>query len=125
MRTSRTHPLQIAAIQPQQGFGKIGITFCPGKKQPGAMTGGRDRDLGIDLDAVQAFGAAAVLTLIEEHEMRALGVEGLGTQVAARHMDWLHLPIRDVPRHEPKYERLIHHSKAPKPKSPNDHGRHS
>ena len=96
MRTSQTHPLQIAAVEPQPGFGKIGITFCPGKKQPNAMTGGWDRDLGLDLDAVQAFGAAAVLTLIEEHEIRALGVENLGEQVAARHMEWLHMPIRDV-----------------------------
>jgi ADP-ribosyl-[dinitrogen reductase] hydrolase len=96
MRNSQTHPLQIAAVEPQPGFGKIGITFCPGKKQPGAMTGGWDRDLGLDLDAVQAFGAAAVVTLLEGHEMRALRVEELGAQVAARNMDWLHLPIRDV-----------------------------
>jgi ADP-ribosyl-[dinitrogen reductase] hydrolase len=96
MRTSQTHPLQIAAVEPQPGFGKIGITFCPGKKQPNAMTGGWDRDLGLDLDAVQAFGAAAVITLIEEHEMLALGVKDLGAQVAVRHMDWHHMPVQDV-----------------------------
>ncbi|WP_027442567.1 ADP-ribosylglycohydrolase family protein [Erythrobacter cryptus] len=96
MRTSHTHPLQIAAITPQPGFGTIGITFCPGKKQPHAMSGGWDRDLGLDLDVIADFGAAAVVTLIEPHEMRALGVEDLGSEVAARHMDWLHLPIPDV-----------------------------
>jgi ADP-ribosyl-[dinitrogen reductase] hydrolase len=102
MRTSLTHPLQIAAVRPQPGFGQIGITFCPGKKQPSAMTGGWDRDLGLDLDAVRDFSAAALLTLLEPHEMRLLGVEALGEQTALRHIDWLHLPIRDgsVPGHE-------------------------
>jgi ADP-ribosyl-[dinitrogen reductase] hydrolase len=94
--------LQIAAVRPQPGFGQIGITFCPGKKQPSAMTGGWDRDLGLDLDAVRDFSAAALLTLLEPHEMRLLGVEALGEQTALRHIDWLHLPIRDgsVPGHE-------------------------
>ncbi len=39
MRTSHTNPLQIVAVQAQPGQGQIGITFCPGKKQPLAMTG--------------------------------------------------------------------------------------
>ncbi len=46
MRTSLTHPLQIATFQPFPGSGKIGITFCPGKVQPGAMSGSWNRDLG-------------------------------------------------------------------------------
>lgn len=105
MRTSRTHPLQIAAVEPQPGFGLIGITFCPGKKQPSAMTGGWERDLGLDLDAVRDFGAAALVTLIEHHELQALGVEEIGHQTALRHMDWLHLPIRDVSVPGPEFER--------------------
>ena len=73
MRTSVTHPLQIAEVEVAPGFGKIGITFCPGKKQKNAATGSWDRDLALDLDAIAAWGAAAVLTLLEDQEIEALG----------------------------------------------------
>jgi ADP-ribosyl-[dinitrogen reductase] hydrolase len=39
-RTSKTHPLQIAELPLGDGQGRIGLTFCPGKRQPQAMTGG-------------------------------------------------------------------------------------
>lgn len=96
MRTSHTHPLQIAEVRPAPGMGRIGITFCPGKVQPSAMTGGWSRDLGIDVDAIAAWGASAVVTLVEDHELTSLNVEGLGDAVRRRHMDWYHLPIVDV-----------------------------
>lgn len=96
VRTSTTHPLLVAQVKASPDFGAIGLTFCPGKKQASAMTGGWERDLDIDLDAVSAFGAAALVTLVEDHEMEALGVRQIGEKTAARHMDWFHLPIRDV-----------------------------
>lgn len=104
MRTSHSHPLQIAAVQTQPGLGRVGITFCPGKKQLSAMTGGWDRDLGLDLDAVRQFGAAAVVTLIEQHEIEALQVDAIREEVLRRHMQWLHLPIRDVSVPGPEFE---------------------
>ena len=94
-RTSLTHPLEIAEVSTKTG-GRIGITFCPGKKQLGALTGAWDRDLGLDLDVVRAWGATVVVTLIEDHELKALSVDGMGREVAARGMIWHHLPIRDV-----------------------------
>ena len=96
MRTSQTHPLQIATVQPTSDSGRIGITFCPGKVQPGAMSGSWNRDLGIDLDAISDWGAVAVVTLVEEHELVTLKVPAMGKEVRARHMDWFHLPIPDV-----------------------------
>lgn len=95
-RTSITHPLHIAEVKASPDFGAIGMTFCPGKKQPSAMTGGWDRDLDLDLDAVKAFGASALVTLVEDHEIETLGVLRIGKKTISRHMDWLHLPIRDV-----------------------------
>ncbi|MFC4296144.1 ADP-ribosylglycohydrolase family protein [Novosphingobium tardum] len=95
-RTSLSHPLKIDTVAVGPGMGSIGITFCPGKTQPAALTGGWARDLGIDLDAIAAWGATAVVTLVEQHELDQLGVADLGAQVQARHMDWLHLPIPDV-----------------------------
>jgi ADP-ribosyl-[dinitrogen reductase] hydrolase len=76
--------------------GKIGVTFCPGKKQSTSFTGGWDRDLCIDLDAMASWGAAAVVTLVEEKELADLGVLALGAEVQRRHMQWFHLPIVDV-----------------------------
>lgn len=96
MRTSATHPIQIAEVQPGSGLGKIGLTFCPGKVQPGAMSGAWHRDLGTDLDAIATWGAASVVTLVEDHELEALKVPDLGAEVVARHMAWHHLPIPDV-----------------------------
>ncbi|HEV2569539.1 ADP-ribosylglycohydrolase family protein [Sphingomonas sp.] len=102
--TSLSHPLQIATVDAGPGMGRIGVTFCPGKKQPGAMTGAWDRDLGLDLDAVTDWGAVTLVSLIEDHEMRSLRVEALGDEVRARHMDWVHLPIRDVSTPCSKFE---------------------
>jgi len=105
MRTSVSHPLQIAAIGVPAG-GRIGVTFCPGKVQPGSMTGGWRRDLALDLDAIATWGATAVVTLLEDHEIDALHVPQIGAEVAARHMDWLHLPIPDVSTPDTTFEAL-------------------
>ena len=94
-RTSETHPLQIASVRVPDAGGLIGITLCPGKQQAHASTGVWRRDLGLDLDAIAAWNAAAVVTLVEEHELERLGVPGLGPAVCERHMTWHHLPIRD------------------------------
>jgi ADP-ribosyl-[dinitrogen reductase] hydrolase len=95
VRTSLSHPLEIASVRPSASSGRIGITFCPGKQQSSAMTGAWARDLGIDLDVIEAWGAVAVVTLIEDHEIVSLNVAHLGEEVRLRHMHWLHLPIAD------------------------------
>lgn len=103
-RTSASHPLKIAFVPTGTRGGRIGITICPGKKQQDALTGTWDRDLCADLDAIQASGAAAVVSLIEPEEFLSLGVERLGEEVRARHMDWFHLPIADVSIPSPAFE---------------------
>ena len=95
-KTSLTHPIKIAAISAGPLLGRVGITFCLGKFDPKAMGGCWDRDLSLDLDAIQVWGAAAVVTLIEPHELGLLRVEQLGEEVSRRAMTWFHLPIKDV-----------------------------
>jgi protein tyrosine phosphatase (PTP) superfamily phosphohydrolase (DUF442 family) len=95
LRTSHTHPLQIAEVRASAAHGRIGITFCPGKHDRAAATGAWARDLALDLDAVSAWGARLVLTLVEPAELVALKVPELGQEVAARGMAWCHLPIAD------------------------------
>lgn len=103
-RTSLTHPLQIAVVTAGPGLGCIGITFCPGKTQASAATGAWARDLTLDIAAIADWGAAAVLTLVEDHELKALKVEGLGKEVQRQHMNWLHAPIPDVSVPEARFE---------------------
>jgi ADP-ribosyl-[dinitrogen reductase] hydrolase len=60
------------------------------------MSGYWDRDLAIDLDAIKAWGAKAIVTLLEPQELTLLRVERLGEEVLRRNMLWFHLPIVDV-----------------------------
>ncbi|TPG49532.1 phosphatase [Roseomonas nepalensis] len=103
MRTSRTHPLRIAAL-PCPGGGTLGITFCPGKWQATAATGAWARDLEADVGAIAEWGASRVVTLVTAAELRALRVPGLGEAVAARGMAWRHLPIEDFSVPTPAWE---------------------
>lgn len=102
-RTSMTHPLRIDAVA-VPGGGQIGITICPGKQQAHALTGAWARDLMTDLQAIQAWGATAVISLIEEHEFAELGVAALGPSVNGIGLAWYHLPIADMQAPGPAWE---------------------
>jgi ADP-ribosyl-[dinitrogen reductase] hydrolase len=104
-KTSLSHPLEIASISPGPASGRVGITLCPGKYDPQAMSGYWDRDLALDLDAVRDWGAAAVVTLVEQKELALLRVEHLGEEVPRRGMLWFHLPIVDVSTPDDGFER--------------------
>ena len=103
--TSQSHPLHIDGIKMLGSWGMLGITFCPGKKDAHSYSGVWDRDLDADLDLIQAWPAAAVVTLIEPHEFELLEVEGLGEGVMQRGMRWYQLPIRDVSVPDAQFER--------------------
>jgi ADP-ribosyl-[dinitrogen reductase] hydrolase len=103
-KTSLTHPLQIAVVTAGPDFGRIGITFCPGKYDSQAMSGYWDRNLELDLDAVRDWGAAAVVTLLEPEELTLLRVERLGEEVTRRNIRWFHLPIVDVSVPDERFE---------------------
>jgi protein-tyrosine phosphatase len=97
MRTSLSHPLRVDALPCHpHAPGVIGITFCPGKRGDSVYGAPWARDLALDLDAIAAWGADMMLTLVEAHELRHLGVPHLGEAVARRGVPWHHLPIRDL-----------------------------
>lgn len=102
-RTSLTDPLQIAEIS--YGSGAIGITFCPGKKGESVFGAAWDRDLLLDLQSIETWGANTVLTLIEQDEFRLLSVSDLPTEMAKR-FEWIHLPIVDLRVPDAKVESL-------------------
>ena len=95
-RTSHSHPLQIAEVSTGTNSGHIGVTFAPGKKQRDAASGSWYRDLATDLDAIADWNAAAVVTLVEPHELLALDIANIRHEVRKRHMEWHHWPIADV-----------------------------
>ena len=96
VRTSETDPLEIATVAADAAKGAIGLTLCPGKHDPVAMSGAWARDLDTDLAAIRAWGAVALVSLIEDHEFVLLRVPDLGRRAQALGLDWLHLPIMDV-----------------------------
>jgi len=65
IRTSQTHPLQIATLPIGTRGGAVGVTFAPGKHQAAAMTGIWQRDLDADLTAIRDWGAQHLITLLE------------------------------------------------------------
>lgn len=104
-KTSATHPLPIPAV-PTPGGGMIGMTMCPGKRQPDAITGPWDRDLTTDLDALAAFGADTLITLMETDELvgAATPVARLRAETRKRGWTWLHWPIGDFAAPGPEFE---------------------
>lgn len=96
MRSSQSHPLMIAETRANSELGRIGITFCPGKRSASLYGDDWERDLIVDLEAIREWGAWALVTLIEEHEFDLLGVQELGKEAARLGMQWFHLPIVDV-----------------------------
>lgn len=95
LRTSESHPIRIDAVQARRDWGLIGMSFCPGKQQVDGLSGHWQRDLGMDLERIRAWGASIVVSLVEQHELSELGVEALPAEVMRLGMMWRHLPIRD------------------------------
>ena len=94
IRTSHTDPLQIASVPVLKG--RVGMTFCPGKKQRGSATGmDWDRQLDADIAALVAWGTKAVVTLNEACELERLGVPTLGAELGTAGIYWHHIPIVD------------------------------
>ena len=104
IKTSETDPIRVAELDLGAGRGKIGVTFAPGKNDGRSFGGSWARDLDKDLDAIAAWGAKAVVTLLEPQELRSLAIERLGPEVERRGIMWVHMPIPDVSTPGPEFE---------------------
>ena len=94
-KTSLTHPIRIDDVAVPGTTGAIGMTFCPGKVQKNPLSGGSwERDLGMDMRAIEAWGAKALVSLMEEHEFEELLVSDLPMFVPQK-MQYFRLPIPD------------------------------
>lgn len=95
IRTSQSHPLHIATLPVGSSGGAIGVTFAPGKHQSRAMTGIWARDLSSDLEAIVAWGATDLVTLLEPWELDALRIPDLPERTRSMGLRWYGLPITD------------------------------
>lgn len=78
------------------GGGAIGMTHCPGRNHVDTLGRRWNGDLAADLTSIEAWGARALVSLIEAQEFARLGVPDLAIQIRRSHLDWYHLPIRDM-----------------------------
>jgi ADP-ribosyl-[dinitrogen reductase] hydrolase len=90
-----TGPLLINAVTLPSGA-LLGMSHCPGRS--GVDGGGRQwaRVLEDDLQAIQVWGASAVLSLVEPHEFDRLGVPDFAQAIALTPLQWLQVPITDM-----------------------------
>lgn len=95
MRTSITHPLRIDWLPVEGDEGRIGMTLCPGKYQPISWTGGWDRQLDLDFEALKENGTMKLISLVTQEDMELLRVSRLPEIVEASGIEWVHLPLPD------------------------------
>jgi len=77
------------------------MTICPGRQVSHAFGGEWDRNLDADLTVIRDWGARALVSLMEEHEMAYYGIADLPDRTRALGLAHYHLPIvdMDVPDH--------------------------
>jgi protein-tyrosine phosphatase len=95
VRTSVSHPLRIDVLNVPGVSGQVGLTLMPGKKGDALYGAPWDRNLELDLQRINAWGADIVLTLMEEHEFELLGVPSFKSVMPNQKFRWIHLEIRD------------------------------
>lgn len=81
---------------PLPGGGVIGMTHLPGRRHVDAAGRRWQRDLEQDLAAIETWGAATLVTLVEPGEFARYGVPGFADAAARRGFVWHHWPIPDM-----------------------------
>ena len=97
-------PFLIDAVQVRPAGGWIGITPCPGTNRFPARVEPWERDLEGDFDAIAAWRAAAVVTLMREREIRSPSIADIRLAAERRGLQWHHLPIDDAGVPDPDFE---------------------
>ena len=95
VRTSITDPIRVDFLPHAPGAaGRIGLTLAPGKKDPGRQW---DRELVEDVRRLrETYGTSLIVSLIEEHEIKLLGVESLPSEAHRVDVRVRWLPIADA-----------------------------
>jgi len=80
------------------GAGQIGLCCCPGHRLTPQFVRPSLQDFEADLDAIAAYGAQRLVTLMQPDELVYIGIDPkrLEREARARGVEWLHLPIRNL-----------------------------
>jgi len=111
VKTSASDPIRVDFV-PVSALGlpgRIGMTFAPGKKARG-IGGHWDRDLVADLDRLRdVYRTGMLVSLVEDDELRQLGIAELADDCAALGMQLVRFPIVDggVPRSLADFKALV------------------
>lgn len=97
------NPLCIDSLHLSSG-GRIGMTACPGRWRLFGAVGIERNGLAQDLASIRAWGAAALVSLVERDELELLGITAIGKQAQRIALDWYHLPIADFRAPGPAFE---------------------
>jgi protein-tyrosine phosphatase len=84
--------------------GQIGITSCPGLKDECSCFDHYGDSMTDDLLTIRNWGATTLVTLLEESELLALGVNDLPRKAIALNLLWIHLPIRNLSIPDEKFD---------------------
>ncbi len=100
VRTSESHPIEVFWVEAgaHANQGKLGLTFAPGKRGEGMVTGALwERSLSADLDRLKDHhGTDVLVSLMEEFEYDMLGIPTLFAEARKRGIRVHHLPIVDT-----------------------------
>jgi protein-tyrosine phosphatase len=107
VRTSATNPIKVDFLPQDVSAlpGRIGLTLAPGRKDDRW-----DRDLREDVRRLRRFHDATLLvSLVEDHELKLLGIEDLAWEAHRVGMRFRRLPIADggVPRRPEEVAALV------------------
>jgi predicted protein tyrosine phosphatase len=86
--------------------GEVGLCCCPGHRLTPSFVRPSLEAFEADLDAIAAFGAKRLVTLMQPDELIYIGIDPrrLDREVRARGLEWLHLPIRNLSVPERNWE---------------------
>ncbi len=111
IKTSRDSPLRVDWLDADAAGGRLGITLAPGKHDRSVEFDGRwARSLSADLDRLRKHHLADLLIcLLEDAELKRIGLGAYFTEAAARGFEVHCLPIADgaTPTDEPALAELL------------------
>jgi protein-tyrosine phosphatase len=95
VKTSVTHPLRVDWLETGRAR-SVGLTIAPGKQSVSLDSSVWKRDLAVDIDALVNQGATHLVCLLEDADLRKLGLTALPEVTRFAGLVFMHFPIRDV-----------------------------
>lgn len=96
VKTSQTHPMNVSWVVKSNTGGRVGLTFCPGKK---VHRGGVYWCRSLDADLIRLksdFGVTTVVCLLSQAELTSLNLRNYAADVQSKGLKLHSFPIVDM-----------------------------